>query len=124
VNERSDGGHDTAQYNAAVQWTIKRRKTRYLRLAGKLCVTMAAVLAAWCGGDDCQLWARAAGAAIGGVPLWHATLEMRRQGCAARVCRARGRVQLLKTNPHVSPSIETLDRLHYSPRPRTRLDPR
>jgi hypothetical protein len=85
---------------------------------------VAAVLAAWCGGDDCQLWARAAGAAIGGVPLWHATLEMRRQGCAARVCRARGRVQPLKTNPHVSPSIETLDRLHYSPRPRTRLDPR
>jgi hypothetical protein len=59
VNERSDGGHNTAQHLIVAQWTIKRRKTRYLRLAGKLCVTMAAVLAAWCGGDDCQLWARA-----------------------------------------------------------------
>jgi hypothetical protein len=59
MNERSDGGHDTAQHLTAVQRTIKRRKTRCLRLAGKLCVTTSAVLAAWCGGDDCQLWARA-----------------------------------------------------------------
>ena len=70
------------------------RETR-LRLAGKLCVSsvtaataVAAVLAGWwwCG---CQLlWARAVARHWWRAPVWHASQEMRRQGCAASACRA------------------------------------
>lgn len=54
---------------------------------------IAAVLTAWCGGDGCHQLGHEHGGAIGQAPLWHATLEMCGQGCAARTCRARGRVR-------------------------------